>query len=88
MTENTANNGVGDVAAVSNVLASIGITDEVPNMKDNENLILDPKITESMLNSVSNLVLSDLRVDSNDAQAQSAAKTAGRYYKLTQFYVN
>ena len=87
-TENTLDNGIGNVAAVSNVLASIGINDEVPNGKDTENLIIDPKVTESILNTVSNLVLSDLKVGNNDAQAQSAAKTGGRYYKLTQFLVD
>ena len=84
-TENTLDNGIGNVAAVSNVLASIGINDEVPNGKDTENLIIDPKVTESILNTVSNLVLSDLKLGSNDAQTQSAAKTGGRYYKLKHF---
>ena len=80
LTENTAENGIGDIAAVSNVLASIGISDKV---EDIENLTIDQELTESILNTVSNLVLSDLRIAHNEDGTMSASKTGGRYNELS-----
>ena len=80
LTQNTAENGIGDIAAVSNVLASIGISDKV---EDTKNLTIDQELTESILNTVSHLVLSDLRIAHNEGGTMSASKTGGRYNELS-----
>ena len=84
LTENTAENGIGDIAAVSDVLASINISDKV---EDIENLMIDQELTESILNTVSYLVLTDLKIAHNEDETLSASKTGGRYNKLTHFIV-
>ena len=84
LTENTAENGIGDIAAVSDVLASINISDKV---EDTKNLTINQKLTESILNTVSYLVLTDLKIAHNEAETLSASITGGRYNKLSQFLV-
>ena len=80
LTQNTAEIGIGDIAAVSDVLASINISDKV---EDTKNLTIDQELTESILKTVSNLVLSDLRIAHNEAGTMSASKTGGRYNELS-----
>lgn len=61
LTSNTARNGLGDVEAVSEVLDSMLVDDEE----------LTQDTTENILNSVSNLVQSDLKVADDEVETAS-----------------
>ncbi|KAL5265842.1 hypothetical protein ACHWQZ_G006505 [Mnemiopsis leidyi] len=69
LTEDTAMNGLGDMEAVSNVLKSIGISNETDGNNDVQPI--DKKVTETILKSVSNLVQSDFKVASNETKEAS-----------------
>lgn len=62
-------NGLGDMEAVSNVLKSIGISNETDGNNDVQPI--DKKVTETILKSVSNLVQSDFKVASNETKEAS-----------------
>ena len=76
LTENPAQIGIADVEATSDVLESIGIDDDFEEV---ENKMIDQELTEGILESVSNLVMTDLRIPNDKAAVQSASKKSGRY---------
>ena len=78
LTEDTATNGLGDVAAVSDVLTSMGISAEAPGDTDQPQEELNKETTQSIVNSVSNLVRSDLKIADNDTETKAASGIAGR----------
>ena len=63
---------------MSNVLNSIGISDETDPTKDTADKELKQEVTESILNAVSNLVKSDLKIADNRTETKSASKISGR----------
>ena len=69
MTNNTVMNGIGDVKAVSNVLESIVKSDEGENGVGS----ISEVVTQSVLNTVSNLVKSNFKTADNDTETQSAS---------------
>ncbi|XP_063676040.1 uncharacterized protein LOC134812503 isoform X2 [Bolinopsis microptera] len=69
MTNNTVMNGIGDVKAVSDVLESIVKSDE--GEKEGGNI--SEAVTQSVLNTVSNLVKSDFKTADDDTETQSAS---------------
>ena len=68
--------GVGDVEAVSNVLTSIGISDneEILNVT-----LINENTTQNILNSVSNIVDSDLNLPRDEAAIQNTSQIGDRY---------
>jgi len=71
LTNDTATNGIGDVAAVSNVLDSITSADE-----DGETATISTNLTTSILNTVSNLVVSNFDLsENNTATAANISNT-------------
>jgi hypothetical protein len=75
LTQNTENNGIGDVEAVSEVLKSIGISEKFMKEKDS---VIGEKMTENIVNTVSNLVNSNLRIAKDRVETQSAGKIGDR----------
>lgn len=67
-------NGLGDVEAVSQVLTSIGISDDSSKIDKAEPI--EEKVTKTILESVSNLVQSDLKVASSETKQASNISTA------------
>ena len=82
LTRNTTNNGIGDVEATSNVLKAIGISADA--MNEDEADIIERKVAESILNSVSNLVQSNLRIARNEEATRSASKISNRLTNLVK----
>ena len=70
-----APNGIGDVEAVSNVLESINISDSGTQQE----ILINHDVTQSIVNSVSNLVDSDLMIAEDITEIQSASKIGERY---------
>ena len=68
-------NGIGDVEAASNVLESINISDSGTQQE----MSINHNMTQSIVNSVSNLVDSDLMIAEDTAEIQSASKIGNRY---------
>ena len=68
-------NGIGDVEAASNVLDSIKISDSGTQQE----MSINHNMTQSIVNSVSNLVDSDLMIAEDTAEIQSASKIGNRY---------
>ena len=67
-------NGLGDVEAVSQVLSSIGISNDTSKTDKAESI--KEEVTKTILESVSNLVQSDLKVASSETQQASNISTA------------
>jgi len=74
LTEDSSRNGIGDVEAVSAVLSNIGISSDVSDTNKEE---ISPDVTKGILNVVSNLVKSDLRIAPNQNDTASASKISG-----------
>ena len=68
-------NGIGDVEAASNVLRSINISDSGTQQE----ISINHNMTRSIVNSVSNLVDSDLMIPEDTTEIQSASKIGNRY---------
>ena len=68
-------NGIGDVEAASNVLESINISDSGTQQA----ISINHNMTQSIVNSVSNLVDSDLMIAEDVTEIQSASKIGERY---------
>ena len=50
LTKNTAENIIGDVEAVSNILTTISISDKAEDQKETrDRMIIDQKVTKSIL---------------------------------------
>ena len=76
LTQNTENNGIGDVEAVSQVLKSIGRSKKF--MKE-KNSVIGEEMTQNIVNTMSNLVNSNLRIAKDRAETQLAGKIGYRY---------
>ena len=79
ITRNRGKNGIGDAEAVSQVLKSIGISNKLTN--DN-GTVIEQKVTKNILNTMSNLVDSDMKISKDREETQSASKIGDRYGKL------
>ena len=77
MTDNEGMNGIGDVEAVSNVLASIVKSGNISEA-----------VTQSVLNIVSNLLKSDFKTADNDDETQLASKISDGYIVFIGFCEN
>ena len=76
LTQNTEKNGIGDVKAVSEVLKSIGISKKFMKEKDS---VIGEEMTKNIVNTMSNLVNSNLKIARESAETQSAGKIGAGY---------
>ena len=76
LTRSTSRNGIGDVVAVSQVLNSIYITDNIGENPREKGI--EQEMTECILKTVSNLVESDLRVPNIQTETKSVSRIGER----------